>query len=208
VMEESDKQYALDLCLDFSNTIDWRNGRNGKVPKDKLLDYGSLLNWSRDHALFKDEEARRLGKLARESGKDKSSLRRAVELRETIYRIFSAVADERKPGNRDLEVLSGLVSESVARSRIVRAGDRFEWSLRGVEGEPDRMLWPIARSAADLLTSDRLADIRECANEEEGCGWLFLDTSKSHSRIWCSMDGCGNVAKARRYYEKHRKESD
>lgn len=208
VMRESGEQYALDLCLDFSNTVDWRNGKNGKVANDRLADYGSLLGWSSDHELFADEEAKRLSKLAKESGKDKSSLRRAIELREAIYRTFSAVAHDRKPDNRDLEVVGDLVSESVAKSKLVRAGDRFEWSLQGAESASDRVLWPIARSAADLLTSDRLGDIRECANEEEGCGWLFLDTSKSHTRRWCSMDGCGNVAKARRYYEKHRKEPD
>jgi len=206
-MEEPDGQSALELCLDFSNTVDWRNGRNGKVAKDKLVDYENLVNWGRQHELFKDEEAKRLSRVAEESGKDRSTLRRAVELRETIYRVFSPIAHGKKPDNRDLEALNDLVSESRARSRITRVGDRFEWSWNGLEGTPDRMLWPVARSAADLLTSDRLADIRECANEEEGCGWLFLDCTKNHTRRWCSMDGCGNVAKARRFYEKHRKES-
>jgi predicted RNA-binding Zn ribbon-like protein len=206
-MEEPDEQSALELCLDFSNTINWRNGKQGKVAKDKLVDYESLVDWSKKHELFKGEEARRLNQLAKESGKERLTLKRAVELRETIYRVFSAIVHGKKPDNLDLEALSALVAESVAKSRITRAGDSFEWSLQGIEGSPDRMLWPIARSAADLLTSDRLEDVRECANEEEGCGWLFLDCTKNHTRRWCSMEGCGNVAKARRFYEKHKKVS-
>ena len=194
----------MGLCLDFSDTVGWRNGKNGKTPVDKLKDYDSLVEWSRDHGLVRAEEARFLGRIAKESGKDKPIFRRAIELRETIYRVFSATTHGRKPSDRDLEALNDFLSESMAKSKIVRRGEGFRWSYFGTEGTPDRMLWPIARSAAELLTSELLANVRECANEEEGCGWLFLDESKSHTRRWCSMGSCGNVAKARRYYERHR----
>ena len=66
------------------------------------------------------------------------------------------------------------------------------------------MLWPVARSAADLLTSDDLGRVRECAGER--CNWLFIDRSKNHSRRWCDMQDCGNVAKVRRY--RSRKQAD
>jgi predicted RNA-binding Zn ribbon-like protein len=36
------------------------------------------------------------------------------------------------------------------------------------------MLWPIVRSAADLLTSDKVHRLKQCA----GCGWLLLDESR------------------------------
>jgi predicted RNA-binding Zn ribbon-like protein len=205
VMETTEEQRGLELCLDFSNTIDWRNGRQGKTPSDNIRDYDGLVEWSRGHALIGTEEARSLDRQVRQSGRGGSVFRRAIQLRETIYRVFSAIAHEKKPSDRDLQALNGFVSESMAKSKIVRVGEGFQLSCYGTEVTPDMMLWPIARSAADLLTSDRLVDLRECANEEEGCGWLFLDDSKSHSRKWCSMKGCGNTAKARRFYEAHRK---
>jgi predicted RNA-binding Zn ribbon-like protein len=37
----------------------------------------------------------------------------------------------------------------------------------------------------------------------EGCLWAFYDRSKNRSRRWCSMDVCGNVAKARAYRQRH-----
>jgi predicted RNA-binding Zn ribbon-like protein len=46
--------------------------------------------------------------------------------------------------------------------------------------------------------------VRACG----GCGWLFLDTSKNHSRRWCSMDACGNQAKARRHYRRRTGKAD
>jgi predicted RNA-binding Zn ribbon-like protein len=45
--------------------------------------------------------------------------------------------------------------------------------------------------------------VGEC--EGEGCSWLFLDTSRNRSRRWCSMEDCGNRAKARRHYERRQK---
>ncbi len=64
------------------------------------------------------------------------------------------------------------------------------------------MLW----SAADLLTTAELALVGECAGE--GCSWLFLDTSRNRSRLWCSMEDCGNRAKARRHYARKQKENN
>ena len=64
------------------------------------------------------------------------------------------------------------------------------------------MFGPVASSAAELLTSAALEDTREC--DSEGCGWLFLDTSRSRRRRWCDMRDCGNLAKVRRFRERRR----
>jgi len=204
-MEAERTRRGLELCLDFSNTVDWRRGEKAQ---DSLKDYGRLVSWSRQQELLGQEESARLLRFAVESGRDESALRRAVELRETIYRVFSAVAHAKRPADRDLEALNEFLSVSLAQSRIARKGERYQWSWRGAEDATDKMLWPIARSAADLLTSDQLEDVRECANEDEGCAWLFLDDTKNHSRRWCNMETCGNKAKARRFYEAHKKDPD
>ncbi len=193
---------VFQLCLDFSNTLDWRNGKNAQ---NSLTDYNKLLNWSREHGLIEEVEARRLGRIAKESGNDKSVLKRAIDLREAIYRICSASTHKRKPDDRDLKLLNQFLLSTPAKPSITRKGRKFRWSWRQTEGAPDEMLWPIAKSAADLLTSDHLEDVRECANEDEGCAWLFLDDTKNHSRRWCNMETCGNKAKARRFYEAHKK---
>jgi predicted RNA-binding Zn ribbon-like protein len=67
----------------------------------------------------------------------------------------------------------------------------------------DRVLWPAVVSAAELLTSDDLGRVRECASER--CAWLFLDRSKNQSRRWCDMTVCGNRSKARRHYSRLRR---
>ncbi|MCL6613391.1 MAG: CGNR zinc finger domain-containing protein [Firmicutes bacterium] len=81
----------------------------------------------------------------------------------------------------------------------------FAWKWGGEGKALDRMLWPVVRSAAELLISGDRERVRECA--AEGCGWLFLDASRNTRRKWCAMTSCGNRAKARRYYERKRKRS-
>ena len=66
-----------------------------------------------------------------------------------------------------------------------------------MERDPGLPLWVLAMSASDLLTSDAVDRVRECDNPE--CRWLFLDTSKNHTRRWCDMKLCGNRMKARRF---------
>ena len=76
-----------------------------------------------------------------------------------------------------------------------------EWAWNDSDA-PTSPLWPVLRSAADLLTSDELRLLRECAAET--CTWLFLDRSRNHSRRWCAMQVCGHRAKARRHYRRKR----
>jgi predicted RNA-binding Zn ribbon-like protein len=77
----------------------------------------------------------------------------------------------------------------------------FAWDWAEDPDSLDRVLWVVARSAGELLTSDQLDRVRQCA-DDRGCGYLFLDTSRNRSRRWCSMESCGNRAKARRHYQR------
>ncbi|MGH7124521.1 MAG: CGNR zinc finger domain-containing protein, partial [Stellaceae bacterium] len=80
----------------------------------------------------------------------------------------------------------------------------FTWAW---DDEPalDRMLWPIVRSATQLLTAAELSRVKQCAGR--GCSWLFLDTSKNGSRRWCEMEVCGSRSKARAYYARRKAEA-
>jgi predicted RNA-binding Zn ribbon-like protein len=69
------------------------------------------------------------------------------------------------------------------------------------QGDPDLPLWLLTQSATELLTSEAIHSIRDCA--DPSCRWLFLDTSKNHSRRWCDMKICGNRMKARRFKAQH-----
>ena len=193
---------AYELSLDFVNTVDWRNGQNRR---DRIESFPHLVSWSVKKGIVPNEEAPSLLKAAREEHAEDGAFRRAIQLRETIYRIFSAVAHDEHPEDADVRALNKFLSDYPASSAVVRNGDGYGWKWVPGRGAEGMILWSIAKSAADLLTSDQLGRVTECANEEEGCGWVFLDKTRSRTRRWCSMDGCGNRAKARTWYEKHEK---
>ncbi len=197
-----DRHPNLELGLDFSNTIDWRNGERRA---DGLKSFGSLVDWSVKKGIIPSGEALSILKRAKEEQAEDSTFRRAIQLRETIYRIFSAVAHDEHPNDRDVGALNRFLSDYPVSSSIVRTGQEYGWAVAPGRGTEGRMLWPIAKSAADLLTSDQLGRVRECANEEEGCGWVFLDETRSGTKKWCSSTGCGNRAKVRAWYERHEK---
>jgi predicted RNA-binding Zn ribbon-like protein len=58
-------------------------------------------------------------------------------------------------------------------------------------------LGAVALDAATLLGSDERGRMRICASDT--CSARFYDRSPTGGRRWCSMRGCGNVAKARRH---------
>jgi predicted RNA-binding Zn ribbon-like protein len=79
----------------------------------------------------------------------------------------------------------------------------YRWAWGENVRSLDRLIWPVTRDAADLLTTGRLERIRERPGVD-GCGWLFYDTSRNGRQRWCSMEACGNRAKGRRHYQRQR----
>ena len=191
---------GIELGLDFSNTVEWRNGDRRE---DSLETFESLVDWSAEKGVISRDDAPSILRSAREERTEESTLLRAVQLRETIYRIFSSVAHDRRPDEKDVGALNKFLSAYPVSSSVVRVGQEYSWVLVPGSSAEARMLWPVAKSAADLLTSDQLGRVTECANEEEGCGWVFLDKTRSGTKKWCSSTGCGNRAKVRAWYDRH-----
>jgi predicted RNA-binding Zn ribbon-like protein len=191
---------ALWLCLDFANTLE---GRLTSHPQESFRSYGDLLSWGQRAGMVAPDAASRLAlEAARRRAEATATLDRAIALREAIYRIFSAVAGKRTPEAAELDLLNGVLGEALADLQVTSTADGFAWAWHSRRQGLGHVLWPIAQSAAELLTSADLQAVRECAAPD--CGWLFLDTSRNHSRRWCDMKACGNRAKARRHYERNK----
>jgi len=198
------------VCLDFIDTVSGRlpNPRSGRrdyidrIEIERLADFGDLLSWARGADLLSKAE---LAELESEAGKAPASatrvLNRARGLREAMYRVFKAAIEGWSPEVADLDVLNRELATVRSRERLVRSGEGFAWSWSGSEEAGlDRVLYPILRSAAELLTGEELDRVAQCGGED--CHWLFLDTSRNRSRRWCDMAECGNRAKVRRFRER------
>ena len=189
------------LCLDFSNTIGSHIGPN---PNEHLGTYDDLLAWGQQLDLIPSRTAKQLAAEAqRHPATAAACLARAKELRGALYRVFTAIATRETPPAADLARLNRELKTALARQRLFLAGNQVTWTFESGPADLDAMLWPVARSAADLLTGDgSIGRVRECASDT--CGWLFVDTSKNGSRRWCDMADCGNRAKARRHYRRQK----
>ena len=99
-----------------------------------------------------------------------------------------------RPGPAALAALDDILKRGRLRIRA-QPSAREE-----LEVERDwRVPWLAVRSLLRLL-DEHPARVRNCANPD--CPFWFLDTTRSGTRRWCSMNVCGNRLKARRHYQR------
>jgi predicted RNA-binding Zn ribbon-like protein len=196
------------VCLDFINTLD---DRPSGEPKELLKNYYDLARFGEDAGILTPEQLdffyERVHLMPDEA---EEALRRAINLREALHAIFSALMNKQPAPQMAMERLNTNLHDAALHSRLVQPKNaqsktpqvegRLEWRFDDLTSSFNAMLWPIARAAGDLLTSPDLGLVRACSSPT--CQWLFLDTSKNHHRRWCSMKQCGNRAKVRRFYAK------
>jgi predicted RNA-binding Zn ribbon-like protein len=178
-----------DLCLDFANTRYWRGQ---PTPTETLNGPEELAAWAAANVA---KEAKPLSR---------REFERAIAVRETIYRLFDATARGKAPAAADLQALNEQLAAAPARTTLKRERGGYGWDVDLKSGTALGVLAPVLWSAGDLLAGPRLDRVRRCANPE--CGWLFLDDSRAGKRRWCSMQSCGNRAKARRHYHRSREQ--
>jgi predicted RNA-binding Zn ribbon-like protein len=191
-------------CLDFANTL--TEERHGER-RERLAGYADLLAWARQSGAIDAGHARRLLAEARRRPADAEAVHReAIDLREALFRAFSALAERREPPDRDVDALSSFLGRALAHRRLVRGEGGFMLGWDDAAGALDAPLWRVAWSASELLTSrPDLERVRVCGlHETHECSWLFMDATRGRTRRWCSMTSCGNRAKARRHYARSR----
>jgi predicted RNA-binding Zn ribbon-like protein len=190
------------LCLEFANTVAWHASPN---PEERLHSYEELVRWAEAQNLLSQSAARKLmGDAAARPASAGRALQRAVILREAIYRIFTASVHGLAPAEADIAGLNGAIQNLTNGAQIRRTAEGYAWNWNVDPQALDSLLGPVALSAAELLISKDLGRVGQCA-DDRGCGWLFLDTSKNHSRRWCDVKDCGNRARQRRFQVRARK---
>lgn len=191
-------------ALDFVNTLDWRDRpvvEGG--PEEMLVSYDALLTcWRRLGVVGAATATKLEGEAARHPTRAAAALGEALELREAMHRLARAVQQGKATRQADLDVLNRCLLRYPEGRVIAASGGRLGWKAHGAGLELGSPLGAVARLGADLLVTAEPASIRCCAGP--GCGWLFHDTSPNKRRRWCSMEGCGNRAKARRHYQRHK----
>jgi predicted RNA-binding Zn ribbon-like protein len=186
------------LCLDFANTLAYR----GSTQTESLHAFAELIHWcagsiapklARQVRTWTDRHPKRAA----------DAFGEAIALREVIYRIFHEIASGARPDEHDLDSLNRGLREAPSRTTVQPTVEGFGWQVEESKTSASSILAPVLWSAGDLLVGRQLSKLRECSNGK--CLWLFLDDSKNGTRRWCSMQACGNRAKAHRHYVRQKR---
>jgi predicted RNA-binding Zn ribbon-like protein len=191
-----DHQHVADLeaTLDFMNTAETPDVSHG----DDLASAAAVVAFLGGRGLA--HEADLQGQV--DSVGEAAWLARIVGARDALRRVWDAQVEHREPGPADLDTVNAVLREA-PRIELVAGDGCCGLGHRHTADDPAgealaRLVEPFVAAVAGATT----ARFRICAND--GCRWVFEDTSRGGRRRWCDMTSCGNVAKARRYRAKHR----
>ena len=199
----NEERPPYDLCgghpaLDFVNSLNNRFRDSG--PIELLRDYADLLRFAEQARLLDPRQARRLAGTAN-PGAAARTLRSARELREALAAALYASVAGHAPLATDVRTLERYFHGASGHRELRWVQPGLEWDWGRFETSAELPLWILSQSASRLMMSDSTDQIRACGAET--CRWLFLDTSKNHTRRWCNMKVCGNRMKARRFQARH-----
>lgn len=188
------------LCLDFVNTL---GNRLSGQPQERLTGFAEFMTFGEQAGAFSASKAQKLRRDGRKSARMALELfQSSVALRETIFRIFSAVAACQEVPQTDVETLNTAVRRLNAYALVVPGDGKAAWQWLDKSSDAHPLVGKIVRSAVELLTSRDIERVKMCAADD--CGWLFIDDSRSRNRRWCEMRTCGSRHKARVYYQRKR----
>ncbi len=198
--EWSEKAFVGDNnVLDFLNT-------GGGVTKardvERLETFSDVLTWAHACSIVDDSEFAALADMAKKSPSIADECLRELTLhRETLYRFITFLIDEAPVSEVDRLAIERSIRAALACARLVPSDTRSStWRVGIAEAGLSLVKFRLDLAASTLLTGAASQNIRQC----EMCTWLFLDSSATKRRRWCSMAACGNRAKAQRHYHRNR----
>jgi len=185
-------------ALDLVNTVSWRLDNDRR--RENLPDFAALTRWCQRAGLLDGVATQQLLTAASEHAPAaERALHGARSLREHLHTLLAPLVDDAEPPGAATAPpsLHRLLLDALAHSDLT--GAPMRWQL--TPQQPADIPRLLALQALDLLQTPQLHLIRQCHGA--GCGWLFLDRTRSHIRRWCSSSDCGNRDRARRHYARH-----
>jgi predicted RNA-binding Zn ribbon-like protein len=187
------------LWLDFINTEAAAEGR----PVNLLTDFDDLMAWLVEAKVLDGQQAKDLAAAWGGRPEAQRTLARALEFRRVLRQMAERLVQGKPVPPATITSINDLLNNQVSYAEVRRTRGGFEKRLHANFTEPEHLLLPIAESAGNLLCYGDLSRIKKCENA--ACVLFFYDTTKNHSRRWCSMSACGNRMKVAAHYRRLRK---
>lgn len=185
------------LCLDFINTEAVSDGR----PVNLLTDFDDFITWLIEAKIIETSKAEEVVKSWGKKDTEKT-LARVLEFRASLRRMAEKIVNGKPIPTSTINFINDLLNNQVSYAELIRTKGKFEKRIHASFNEPEHLLLPIAESACDLLCFSDFSLIKKCEND--ACVLYFYDTTKNHSRRWCSMSACGNRMKVAAHYRRLR----
>ena len=184
-------------CLDFINTQMIVQGN----PTDLLGGCEDLLAWLvQAHMVDKVQAA---VVMTQWSHKDQEQLfEQGIRFRRTLREMITRIVARKSIPDSAVASINQILSRCPGYPQLVHAKGRFERHFQSQATQKDGLLSPLAEAASNLLCSGELSLVKKCGNP--ACILYFYDTTKNHTRNWCSMQLCGNRIKVAAHYQRKR----
>ncbi|PRD57819.1 CGNR zinc finger domain-containing protein [Phyllobacterium myrsinacearum] len=167
------------LWLDFVNTQIIDGEFIDLIGKD-----GAFLQWAKTADLQDD---------AADAATFNAALTEAQAFRAQLRAAADGLAAGTALNPAFITDINRRMAEHPVATVLETSGNGWVTSAKPVTSGPQSVLAEIASDFARFVT-DEATNVRHCSNER--CCIVFYDTSKNHTRRWCSMETCGNRAKA------------
>ncbi|MGD2083816.1 MAG: CGNR zinc finger domain-containing protein [Chromatiales bacterium] len=188
-MKQKDPDFVFlgnSAAVDFINTEMVSRGEL----VDLIKDDADLIRWTKEAGL------------ANEPTLTTGDLSTAKTLRSALKDLYHASVDRRSAGRGSLATVNRHLANH-ATHEVLRPGSSrgdFELVPDNTASRVAALLANLAYEGAVLLASPQASRLKRCGNPE--CVLIFLDTSRSQKRRWCSMETCGNRAKVAKHYRR------
>ncbi len=185
-------------CRDFVNTsLIAAQGRT-----DPIQDFNGLVSWLHQAGLI-DAAERRVALAKWGKGREaQQTYGAALLFRLRMTEIAEKLATRKQVSKSGLDAINEQLQSLAARAKLTRGKSGFVERLETDLTEPRQLIVSVAQSTADLLCHGDLSLVKRCANPS--CSLYFYDTSKNHTRRWCSMERCGSCMKMAAYYRRQK----
>ena len=186
------------LCIDFLNTLDWRERDE---PRESLKNYTDLLDWAERKRLLTSAEAKVLLKKSKSKPHEaEKALGEAQNFRALRDHISATTSAAKRSTAKAIKSFNVVLRDALGHLELELSDGQFSLEILCKTDLLSPILWPIAISAAQLLSSEELSRIGIC-QDDDGCGYFFYDTSKNQSKKYCGSN-CASRAKVRRFRSK------
>jgi predicted RNA-binding Zn ribbon-like protein len=184
-------------ALEFLNTKPLLEGQQQEL----LTDFPAVLRWLVAAGLLARTAAQHLRAEWDGTPQANAAMARILAFRESLRSAVLAVESSGSIPRNAIEEINRLLEQHPFCFQITGTGRKLTKRVAFSSAAPEDLIGILANAAADLLSAVDRTYIRKC----ETCVLQFRDTTKNHSRRWCSMQLCGNRAKVAAYAARNRR---